>query len=291
MKPISKFLRFLFWGFLLSVVLTGLGGAAAYYYLEPTLPSIDTLKDVRMQVPLRVYAHSGELIGEYGEMKRTPLAYKDIPELMVKAVLAAEDDRFFEHPGVDLQGLLRAGAHLLRTGEKGQGGSTITMQVARNFFLTREKTYTRKITEILLALKIDRELSKEEVLELYLNKIYLGQRAYGVATAAQIYYGKELHELDLAQFAMIAGLPKAPSTSNPVTNTAAALARRNYVLGRMHTLGYISSEEYERARATTVTASLHVLGAEAEAPYVAEMARAWMVERYGSDAYTAGYRV
>jgi penicillin-binding protein 1A len=291
MNLLRKFLRFLLWSLIVLVPLGGLAAVAIYFYLAPTLPSTDVLKDVRMQVPLRVHARNGELIGEYGEMKRTPLAYKDIPELMIKAVLAAEDDRFFEHPGVDYQGLLRAAVHLLRTGEKGQGGSTITMQVARNFFLTSEKTYSRKLTEILLALKIDRELSKEEILELYLNKIFLGQRAYGVAVAAQTYYGKDIHQLNLAQYAMLAGLPKAPSTVNPVSNPAGAQNRRNYVLGRMLTLGFITEDEYNNARATAVTASLHVLTPDAEAPYVAEMARAWMVEHYNADTYTAGYKV
>ncbi|MEW6646825.1 MAG: penicillin-binding protein 1A [Pseudomonadota bacterium] len=291
MKRPRKLLRLLLWGLLTLTLLGGTATVILYLQIAPTLPSTDTLKDVRMQVPLRVYAHGNELIGEYGEMKRTPLAYKDIPDLMIKAVLAAEDDRFFEHPGVDYQGLLRAAVHLLRTGEKGQGGSTITMQVARNFFLTPEKTYTRKLTEILLALKIDRELSKEEILELYLNKIFLGQRAYGVAVAAQTYYGKDIHGLTLAQYAMLAGLPKAPSTMNPVSNPSAALNRRNYVLGRMLSLGYISQEQYDVAAASGVTASLHVMTPDAEAPYVAEMARAWMVERYSNDAYTAGYKV
>ena len=291
MRLLLKILRISFWGFLVLALLGGIAAAAAYFYIEPTLPSIETLKDVRMQVPLRVYADGGELIGEYGEMKRTPLAYKDIPEKMIQAVLAAEDDRFFEHPGVDWQGIVRAALHLIRTGEKGQGGSTITMQVARNFFLTRERTYSRKLTEIMLALKIERELTKQEILELYLNKIYLGHRAYGIAVAAQVYYGKEVKDLDLSQIAMIAGLPKAPSTINPVTNSTAAIARRAYVLSRMYSLGFISEDEYNKAKSTSLTASLHVLTTDAEAPYVAEMARAWMVEHYGNDAYTAGYKV
>ncbi len=291
MNSLLRYLRFLLWSMLTLALLGGLAAAAIYIQLAPTLPSTEVLKDVRMQVPLRVYAADGALIGEYGEMKRTPLLFKDIPESMIRAVLAAEDDRFFEHPGVDYQGLLRAAVHLLRTGEKGQGGSTITMQVARNFFLSPEKTYVRKLTEILLALKIDRELSKEEILELYLNKIFLGQRAYGVAIAAQTYYGKDIRELNLAQFAMLAGLPKAPSTMNPVSNPAGALVRRNYVLGRMFSLGYITEAEYDTARTSGNTASLHVMNPDAEAPYVAEMARAWMVERYSNDAYTAGYKV
>lgn len=291
MKTLSKVFRFFFWSALLAGLLGGIGASVAYFYIEPTLPSIEALKDVRMQVPLRVYTRDGELMGEFGEMKRSPLAYQDIPPLMIKAVLAAEDERFFEHPGVDIQGLLRAAINLVRTGQKGQGGSTITMQVARNFFLTREKTYTRKLTEILLALKIDHQLSKEDILDLYLNKIYLGHRAYGVAMASKVYYGKDIHNLGLAQLAMIAGLPKAPSTLNPVTNPTAARIRRDYVLGRMHALHFITDDEYNKAMATPITASLHVVAPDVEAPYIAEMARAWMVDRYGNDAYTAGYKV
>ena len=183
----SHLLRFFLIATLAGTVLTAIGTLSIYLYLEPKLPPIETLKDVRLQVPLRVYSTDGKLIAEYGEMKRVPLRYEQFPQDLVHAFLAAEDNRFFEHPGVDYQGLLRAAAHLIRTGERGQGGSTITMQVARNFFLSREKTYSRKLNEILLSLKIERELSKEEILELYLNKIYLGKRAYGAAAAAQIY--------------------------------------------------------------------------------------------------------
>ncbi|MGH8658988.1 MAG: penicillin-binding protein 1A, partial [Gammaproteobacteria bacterium] len=207
------------------------------------------------------------------------------------AFLAAEDDRFFQHPGVDWQGIVRAGLHLLTTGEKTQGGSTITMQVARNFFLSREKTYQRKLNEILLALKIERELSKQAIFELYLNKIYFGHRAYGVSAAAQVYYGAELEQLDLAQTAMITGLPKAPSVLNPITSPSRALERRNYVLRRMHTLGYIDDGELELALAEADSARLHGPTVEVPAPYVAEMVRNFMIERYGEDAYGAGYRV
>ena len=242
----SRFQRFLLVSALALTLVGALGVLSVYLYLEPKLPPIETLKDVRLQVPLRVYSRDGQLIDEYGEMKRVPLRYEQFPPDLVHAFLAAEDNRFFEHPGVDYQGLLRAAAHLIRTGERGQGGSTITMQVARNFFLSREKTYTRKINEILLSLKIERELSKEEILELYLNKIYLGKRAYGAAAAAQIYYGMELGELSLSQLAMIAGLPKAPSTYNPIINPDRALLRRNYVLRRMRELDYISDEQYQR---------------------------------------------
>jgi len=230
-------------------------------------------------------------MGEFGEMKRTPLKFTEIPDLMVKAVLAAEDDRYFSHPGVDYQGLLRAVWSLVTTGEKAQGGSTITMQVARNFFLSSEKTYTRKLSEILLALKINRELTKEEILELYLNKIYLGNRAYGIAAAAQVYYGAELKNLSVAQIAMIAGLPKAPSRFNPIADPARALERRNYVLRRMHELGYINNEIFKAGLAEPDNSTLHALDIEIEAPFVAEMVRNAALELYGEDAYSTGLKI
>jgi penicillin-binding protein 1A len=264
---------------------------AAYFYIAPQLPPIERLKDVQLQVPLRVFSSDGELIAEFGEQHRTPIRYENLPPLVVNAILATEDDRFFEHPGVDYQGLLRAGMELVRTGEKRQGGSTITMQVARNFFLSSEKTYLRKLTEIFLALKIERHLSKQEILELYLNKIYFGHRAYGIAAAAQVYYGVKIDELTLPQIAMIAGLPKAPSTNNPVSNPERAMERRNYVLGRMYVLGFIDAEQYRRALEEPDSASLHKAAVSVEAPYVAEMVRAYMVERFGDDAYVAGFRV
>jgi penicillin-binding protein 1A len=291
MPRLSSALRV--FGFL--VLLVGLGSllsaAGVYWYLNPNLPSIEVLKDVKLQVPLRVYSRDGTLMAEFGEKRRSPLQLADVPQNMIHAVLASEDDRFYQHPGVDWQGITRAVVHLLRTGEKGPGGSTITMQVARNFFLSREKTYVRKLNEILLALKIERELGKDEILELYLNKIFLGHRAYGVGAAAQVYYGKSLDQLDLSQLAMIAGLPKAPSRFNPVVNPERALARRNYVLGRMRELGYITQAEYETAVRSPVSASVYGLKAELEAPYVAEMARAYMEEKLGEEAYTGGYRV
>jgi penicillin-binding protein 1A len=292
MKPVFKKLVTILAASFLSLVLLGtLALLAAYIYITPDLPEIDTLKDVKLQVPLRVYARGGDVIAEFGEVKRTPLEYKDFPPQLIQAVLAAEDDRFFEHPGVDYQGILRATYHLIRTGEKGQGGSTITMQVARNFFLSREKTYLRKLNEIFLALKIESELSKQEILELYLNKIYLGKRAYGFAAAAQVYYGKLPQELSLPEMAMIAGLPKAPSRYNPVVNPDRALIRRDYVLGRMRELGYISEEQYQTALADPVHAEVHGLDEDLEAPYVAEMVREEMVSRYGEAAYTEGYQV
>jgi penicillin-binding protein 1A len=265
--------------------------AAAFMFIAPELPPIERLKEVQLQVPLRVYASDGNLIAEFGEQRRKPIHYDELPQVVIDAILATEDDRFFEHPGVDYQGLLRAAVELIRTGEKRQGGSTITMQVARNFFLSSEKTYLRKLTEIFLALKIERYLTKQEILELYLNKIYFGQRAYGVGAAAEVYYGLPIEQLSVAQVAMIAGLPKAPSTNNPVSNPERALERRDYILGRMYVLNFINSEQYQQALAEPDNASLHTATIGVEAPYVAEMVRAHMVETYGQDAYHAGYRV
>ena len=273
------------------VVVFIIGVAASSFYIASNLPEIDMLRDVRMQVPLRVYSQEGSLIGEFGEKRRAPVLIDEVPEQLIQAFIAAEDDRFYAHPGVDWQGLLRAAISLVRTGEKRQGGSTITMQVARNFFLTREKTYMRKLNEIFLAIKIERELTKNEILELYLNKIYLGQRAYGVGAAAQVYYGAAITDLNLAQHAMLAGLPKAPSRTNPVTSPEQAVQRRSYVLRRMLELGYIDQARFQAADNAPVTASLHSPSIDVEAPYVAEMVRKHLVEEYGESAYSAGYVV
>ncbi|HKJ22146.1 MAG TPA: transglycosylase domain-containing protein, partial [Gammaproteobacteria bacterium] len=291
MKTLLKLVRLTLIGIIALGGMGLLGAGGAYLYIAPGLPSVDSLKDFRLQVPLRIFTRDGKLLAEFGEKRRIPVRYKDTPPRMIKAVLAAEDDRFFEHPGVDYQGLIRAAYHLALTGHKTQGGSTITMQVARNFFLSREKTYFRKLSEIILALKIDHELTKEEILELYLNKIYLGHRAYGIGAAAQVYYGTDLDHLTLPQLAMIAGLPKAPSAYNPITDPQRAISRRNYVLRRMHELGFIDDKAYQEGLATPVTASLHTLSPEVQAPYVAEMVRSDLVARYGEDAYTAGYKV
>ena len=265
--------------------------AGLYAYLNPQLPSIEGLSDVRLQVPLRIYSSDGSLMGEFGEKRRSPKTLEEIPERLRQAFLSAEDDRFFEHPGVDYQGILRAAFNLIYTGERGQGGSTITMQLARNFYLSSEKTYIRKLSEIFLALKIERELSKEKILELYLNKIYLGNRSYGVAAAAQVYYGTTLEELTLAQIAMIAGLPKAPSRYNPIVNPERAVTRRNYVLSRMHKLGFISDDEYAMAREVPVSAVLHRGNVQVSAPYVNEMVRVEIVNQFGDEAYNRGLRV
>ena len=292
MHRLARIFRLLGMLMLSGALLTVVGVAAIHAYLAPQLPSVDALRDLRMQVPLRVFSADGALLAEFGEQRRVPLTLDRVPEQMIQAVLASEDERFYEHPGVDWQGLTRAVVHVLRTGEKGPGGSTITMQVARNFFLGREKTYLRKFNEILLALKIERELPKDQILELYLNKIFLGHRAYGVGAAAQVYYGKPIDELSLAQTAMIAGLPKAPSRFNPVADPERASIRRNYVLGRMRELGYVTQEAYEQALVVPPAARVHLQRAEVEsADYVAEMARAWMEQRYGEAAYTSGFRV
>ncbi|HVA55260.1 MAG TPA: penicillin-binding protein 1A [Gammaproteobacteria bacterium] len=284
----------------LYVVLGGLAGliglgvltaVVAYLVVAPSLPSVALLKDIHLQVPLRVYSRDGQLLAAFGEKRRIPLTYEQIPKLVVDAFVASEDEHYWDHPGVSVRGLLRATIHLALTGQKSEGGGTITMQVARNFFLTREKTYTRKLKEVFLALKIERELSKQDILDLYLNKIYLGNRAYGVGAAAEVYYGTDVSRLTLPQLAMIAGLPKAPSTDNPLINPQRALVRRGYVLGRMLDDGYITKDEYQQAMAAPMTASYHEPAAEVNAPYVAEMVRDYMTSKYGDDAYTAGYSV
>ncbi len=291
MKWLRLLLRLILWSITISAVVSAIAVTGIYFYLEPKLPSTRNLKEVEFQVPLRIYSRDHKLLAEFGEKRRIPLSYAELPDMAIQAFLAAEDSRFFEHPGVDYQGILRAAIQLLLTGEKRQGGSTITMQVARNFFLSREKTYTRKLNEILLALKIERNLSKQEILELYLNKIYMGHRAYGVGAAAQVYYGKSVDQLDLPQFAMIAGLPKAPSRFNPITDPERARDRRNYVLERMQKLGFITPDEYQQARLIPVSARLHAANLEVEAPYMAEMVRAEMMERFGDNTYTNGYSV
>ncbi|MBB3047770.1 penicillin-binding protein 1A [Litorivivens lipolytica] len=266
------------------------GFAAIFIYLTPKLPDVDTLRDIRLQTPLRIYSRDQKLIGEFGEKKRTPLDFEDIPPLFIQAFLAAEDDRFYEHHGVDIGGLLRAASQLIVSGEIQTGGSTITMQVAKNYFLTQERTFSRKFNEIFLAIKIERALTKEEILELYLNKIFLGNHAYGVEAAAGVYYDKHVGELTLAQMAMIAGLPKAPSAYNPLVNATRAKSRRDWILGRMLSLGYIDENAYKEARLSEISASYYGSKLQADAAYVSEMIRRDMIRRFGPDAYTEGYR-
>ncbi|MGA9033854.1 MAG: penicillin-binding protein 1A [Sulfuricaulis sp.] len=259
--------------------------------LTPTLPALDDLSGAQLKVPMRVYTSDGQLIAEFGEEKRIPVRIDEVPDLLIKSVLAAEDHSFFYHHGVDFAGILRATLHNLRTQSAGQGASTITMQVARNFFLSPEKTYTRKIKEILLAFKIERELSKEQILELYFNKIFLGHRAYGFAAAAQVYYGKTLKELTLPEMAMLAGLPKAPSRDNPLTNPDNAIERRNAILRQMQNLGFIDEAAYTQAINTPLAAGKHAYKFNVEAPYVAEMVRQYMIQAYDEKTYAGGFHV
>ena len=262
-----------------------------YIVLASSLPSVEEIQDMKMQIPMRIYTQDKKLIAVYGEKKRIPVTFSEIPDDLKNAFIAAEDNRFYSHNGVDYIGLLRAFKSFVSTGKVTQGGSTITMQVARNFYLTREKKIIRKLREILLAYKMERNLSKERIFELYMNKIYLGHRAYGVAAAAQVYYGKRLSELTIAEIAMIAGLPKAPSRYNPIANEKRALQRRDYVLRRMSENNFISKDSYVTAYLTPVTARLNKASIELKAPYVSEMARAEMEERFGNEAYTLGYDV
>jgi penicillin-binding protein 1A len=274
----------------LAVVLVAL--AAVRFIVVPQLPDVESIRDLQLQVPLRIFTRDGRMIGEFGAERRAPLKYSEVPQPLIHAFLDAEDERFFEHPGVDWQGLLRAAVKLASTGEKAQGGSTITMQLARNVFLSSEKTYGRKLREILLAIRIEHELTKEQILETYLNKIFLGNRAYGVGAAAQIYFGRDVHDLTLSQMATLAGLPKAPSRDNPASNPGRAHDRRNYVLRRMRELNHITQAEYDAAvHEPIVVAKAAAAGVEVEAYYVAEMARADLYARYGEAAYTDGYIV
>ncbi|MCG8521334.1 MAG: penicillin-binding protein 1A [Pseudomonadales bacterium] len=279
------------WFFLTGLSVAIIISSSLYLYLRPNLPPVEQLLDVRLQTPLRVYSKDNRLIAEFGEKRRAPITIEQIPTIQLQAFLAAEDARFYEHFGVDIKGLTRAAVELITTGEIQSGGSTITMQVAKNYFLSRDRTFIRKFNEILLALQIERELDKNRILELYLNKIYLGNRAYGIAAAAQVYYDKPVTELSLAQMAMLAGLPKAPSAYNPLANPERALIRRNWILGRMKDLGYITEDAWSLASKAPLTASYNTRDAEVDADYVAEMARAEMVRRYGENAYTDGYSV
>lgn len=286
-----RLLRFFCWSCLAVFCGLVLSFSGAFLYLSPSLPSVESLRSIQLQIPLRVYSSDAKLIAEFGEMRRSPIAFADIPQDFISALLAAEDDNFANHYGVDLTSLMRAATQIVKSGQIQTGGSTITMQVAKNFFLTSERSFSRKINEILLALQIERELSKNEILELYVNKIYLGNRAYGIEAAAQVYYGKSIRDTSLAQMAMIAGLPKAPSRFNPLVNPTRALERRDWILGRMYSLGRIDKKRYDEALAEPINVSYHVPAPELVAPYIAEMARAEMVGRYGSEAYTEGFNV
>ncbi|MEI6546538.1 MAG: penicillin-binding protein 1A [Burkholderiales bacterium] len=255
------------------------------------LPSMAALTDYRPKVPLRIYTADGVLIGEFGEERRSVIKLDDVPQVMTRAILAAEDDRFFTHSGVDFLGIARAAFANLAAGGKAQGASTITMQLARNFFLSNERSYTRKIYEILVAFKIEQALSKEQILEIYLNQIYLGQRAYGFASAAQVYFGKPLAKISAAEAAMLAGLPKAPSAYNPVVNPKRAKIRQQYILGRMRLLGYLTEEQYQSAIAENLVLQPDRTDFALKAPYVAELARQLAFEQFRDDTYIAGLNV
>jgi penicillin-binding protein 1A len=285
---VLSLLKKLFLVFFVSMIVIVVGVS---YYIEFELPDIEALNTVRLQVPLQIFSHDGKLIATYGEKQRIPISYNKIPKALINAVLATEDQRYFQHPGVDLAGLFRATVKLILTGKKEEGGSTITMQVARSFYLSRQKTFGRKLREILLALKIDHRLTKEKIIELYLNKIFLGNRAYGVGAAAEIYYGKSLDQLSLDQYAMLAGLPKAPSALNPIANPNLAIKRRNHVLNRMYELRYITQKEYETAIKTPLRASYHNLQTQLKAPYAAELARQQLEQMYGDIIYTEGFNI
>ncbi|MBB5213080.1 penicillin-binding protein 1A [Microbulbifer hydrolyticus] len=281
----------LLWLILAGAAAGAMAFSSIYLYLKPGLPSVESLRDIRLQTPLRIYSRDMKLIGEFGEKRRSPITIEQTPEMFIKAILAAEDDSFYSHSGVSIKGLMRAARQLVASGSIQSGGSTLTMQVARNFFLSREQRFVRKFNEILLSLQIEQELSKDEILALYINKIFLGNRAYGFQAAAHVYYGEDINELNLAQWAMMAGLPKAPSTYNPIANPSRALVRRNWILKRMLDLGYIDQDQYKNSITAPVTARYHGRDLDLDAPYVAEMARKEAVDLFGDAAYTDGYQV
>ena len=274
-------------------VTTGIVAAVtgAYYYVQPGLPEAETIRDIPLQIPLRIYSRDGYLIEEIGQRRRELITYDDVPEHVVQAFVAAEDRRFFEHPGVDYVGIMRALSQLVMTGEIASGGSTLTQQLARDYFLTREQKFTRKLREAFLAYKIEQEFTKEQIMALFLNKMFFGQRAYGVAAASQVYFNKPLTDINVAEAATLAGVLPAPSRYNPVRSPTSAERRRGYVLGRMYNLGYISRSEYDEAMAWPIESRLHGAAVELIAPYVSEMVRREMLSRYGEETYTAGYQV
>ncbi|WCP66897.1 PBP1A family penicillin-binding protein [Vibrio tubiashii] len=279
--------------FTLICIILGVGTIFGFYlYVKPELPDVATLKDVKLQTPMQVFSQDGKLISQFGEKRRIPVAYDDIPQHLIEALIATEDSRFYDHPGIDPIGITRAAVVVALSGSAKQGASTITQQLARNFFLSNEKKIMRKIKEIFIAIHIEQLLSKEEIMELYVNKIFLGYRSYGFGAAAQTYFGKELQKLTLSEIATLAGMPKAPSTMNPIYSLERATNRRNVVLLRMLDEKYITQAEYEEARGEEIVARYHGAEIELSAPYVAELARAWMVARYGQEeAYTSGMNI
>ncbi|MEZ8019208.1 penicillin-binding protein 1A [Vibrio splendidus] len=286
-----KFIKRLFIFTLICMILGVSTIFGFYYYVKPELPDVATLRDVKLQTPMQVFSQDGKLISQFGEKRRNPVTYDEIPRHLVEALIATEDSRFYEHPGIDPIGITRAALVVAMSGSAKQGASTITQQLARNFFLSNEKKIMRKIKEIFIAIHIEQLLSKEEIMELYVNKIFLGHRSYGFGAAARVYFGKDLPELTLSEIATLAGMPKAPSTMNPIYSIERATHRRNVVLRRMLDEKYITQSEYDEARSETLISKYHGAEIELSAPYVAEVARAWMVERYGEAAYTSGMKV
>lgn len=291
MNSLHHIIRKAILGSLLVFATLGIGIGIYAMTLLPELPTITEIRQVPLNIPLRIYNNDNQLIAEYGNERRITVSIDNIPPLLIEAVVATEDDRFYNHFGVDFISIARAIWSNFRSKSRSQGASTITMQVARNFFLTPEKTYIRKFKEILLAFNMERALTKDQILELYLNKIFLGHRAYGFAAAAQVYYGVELQNLSVPEITMLAGLPKAPSHDNPISNPARAIERRSYVLKRLHELGKIDDLSYQSALKAPVTATRNLAESTAQAPYVAEMVRQWMVNRFGKRVYELGYRV
>ncbi|WP_341664028.1 PBP1A family penicillin-binding protein [Vibrio sp.] len=286
-----KFIKRLFI-FVLVCTLLGIGTIFGFYlYVKPELPDVATLRDVKLQTPMQIFSQDGKLISQFGEKRRIPVTYDEIPPHLVEALIATEDSRFYEHPGIDPIGITRAALVVAVSGSAKQGASTITQQLARNFFLSNEKKIMRKIKEIFIAIHIEQLLSKQEIMELYVNKIFLGYRSYGFGAAAQTYFGKDLKDLTLSEVATLAGMPKAPSTMNPIYSIERATNRRNVVLQRMLNEEYITQAEYDQARNEVIISRYHGAEIELNAPYVAELARAWMVSRYGEDAYTSGMNV
>ena len=290
----STLIRWALFPFILLVAMVASGvliGLFAVGWAYPKLPPVDSLADYNPKVPLRVYSADNHLIGEFGEERRAVVKFEEVPLVMRQAILAAEDDRFYSHSGVDYMGVLRAAITNVTSGGRSQGASTITMQVARNFFISSEKTYTRKFYEALLAFKIEATLTKDKIFEVYMNQIYLGQRAYGFASAAQIYFGKKLKDITPAEAAMLAGLPKAPSAYNPVVNPKRAAVRQQYILDRMHALGYLETEQYQTAKKEPLKVKNEINDFTAKGDYVSETVRQLVFDRYGEETYTRGLRV
>ncbi|MCW8999514.1 MAG: transglycosylase domain-containing protein, partial [Kangiellaceae bacterium] len=292
MKRLSRFAPTLLYFTSLFLLLFAMGFVGLYLSVGPGLPEVESIRKIRLQTPMRVYSKDEQLIAEFGDTRRIPITLDQVPRDFINALLSTEDQRFYEHSGVDLLGVLRAFINLAATGTKSQGASTITMLVARNYYLTREKRFSRKFTEMFLAWKIESELSKNEILELFLNKIHFSHRAYGLGAAAQVYYGKSLASLSLPQLATLAGIPKGESMYNPISNPKNALKRRTHVLGRMLAEGHITQQLYEEANNAPIETHKHGMQIAVDAPYLAEMVRQYAIEQFGIDAaYNDGIKI